>query len=77
MRVWRENHQIMMISVKDMAEYGEFIAAVAPTAPVITVPRLTTVAMTEETLEKSCIVPAAAAPAVLHGWWWKSYVQSA
>ncbi|CAM6013592.1 unnamed protein product [Sphagnum balticum] len=59
----------MMISVEDMAEYGEFIAAVAPTAPVITVPRLTTVAMAEETLEKSCIVPAAAAAAaaVLHG----------
>jgi hypothetical protein len=57
----------MMISVEDMAEDGEFIAAVAPTAPVITVPRLTTVAMAEETLEKSCIVPAAAAPAVLHG----------
>ncbi len=49
-----------------MAEYGEFIAAVAPTSPVITVPILTTVAMAEETLEKSCIVPAAPA-AVLHG----------
>jgi hypothetical protein len=56
----------MMNSVEDMAEYGEFIAAVAPTSPVITVPILTTVAMAEETLEKSCIVPAAAA-AVLHG----------
>jgi len=29
------------------------MAAVAPTAPVVTVPRLTTVAMAEETVEKS------------------------
>jgi hypothetical protein len=56
----------MMIFVEDMVEYGEFMAAVAPTAPVVTVPRLTTVAMAQETVEKSCIVPAAAA-AVLHG----------
>jgi hypothetical protein len=34
---------------------------------VVTVPRLTTVAMAEETVEKSCIVPDAAAAAVLHG----------
>jgi hypothetical protein len=33
----------------------------------VTVPRLTTIAMAEETEEKSCIVPAAAAAAVLHG----------
>jgi hypothetical protein len=58
-RVWRENHQIMMIFVEDMVEYGEFWAALAPTAPVVTVRRLTTVAMAEETVEKSCIVPAA------------------
>jgi hypothetical protein len=57
----------MMIFVEDMIEYGEFMAAVAPTAPVVTVPRLTTVAMPEETVEKSCIVPPAAAAAVLHG----------
>ncbi len=61
--MWRENHQIMMIFVEDMVEYGEFMAAVAPTAPVVTLPRLTTVAMAEETVEKSCIVPAAAAAA--------------
>lgn len=66
-RVWRENHQIMMIYVEDMVEYGEFIAAVAPTAPVVTVPRLTTIVMAKDTEEKSCIVPAAAAAAVLHG----------
>lgn len=33
----------------------------------VTVPRLTTIEMAEETEEKSCIVPAAAAAAVLHG----------
>ncbi len=65
--MWRENHQIMMIFVEDMVEYEEFMAAVAPSAPVVTVPRLTTVAMAEETEEKSCIVPAAAAAPVLHG----------
>jgi hypothetical protein len=57
----------MMIFVEDMVEYEEFMAAVAPSAPVVTVPRLTTVAMAEETEEKSCIVPAAAAAPVLHG----------
>ncbi|CAM6003451.1 unnamed protein product [Sphagnum balticum] len=58
----------MMIFVEDMIEYGEFMATAAPTAPVVTVPRLTTVATTEETVEKSCTVPAAAAAAaVLHG----------
>jgi hypothetical protein len=51
----------MMIFVEDMVEYGEFTAAVGPTAPVVTVPRLTTVAMAQETMEKSCIVPPAAA----------------
>jgi hypothetical protein len=56
----------MMIFVEDMIESGEFTAAVAPTAPVVTVPRLTTVAMAQETVEKSCIVPPAAA-AVLPG----------
>jgi hypothetical protein len=59
---------MMMIFLEDMVEYDEFMAAVAPTAPVVTVPRLTTVAMAEEIVEKSCIVPAAAAAtAVLHG----------
>jgi len=57
--VWRENHQIMMIFVEDVVEYGEFMATVAPTALVVTVPRLTTIAMAEETVEKSCIIPAA------------------